>query len=209
MKKLILISLMIFSGYKLYQHFSSAHDIGPVAADGTPIAQLFIGPNCDQLCNEMEALLINRHINYELIDVSTPEGKKFDIPQYPLTKVGKQKVIGNNRNQLIAVLAEAYGESVLTPGERMAMSGHFDEDGKPMVVLYGTKWCGYCKREREYLADHDIPFYDLDVESSPSAKLSYDTLQGGGYPLIFVGYRRFDGYKEREVLNAIAELRKG
>jgi glutaredoxin len=209
MKKLILFGLIAFCGYKFYLHESVLKDKGPVAADGSPITQLFVGPGCGQPCDEVEEMLNSRKINYVLIDVSTPQGEKYGINQYPLTKVGKQKVLGNARNQLIAVLAETYGNSVLTPTERIAMRGHFDEKGNPVVVLYGTSWCQYCKHEREYFAEHNIPFEDLDVESSQSAKLVYNTLQGAGYPLVYVGYRRFDGYKEKEILDAVAELKQG
>lgn len=209
MKKLILFGLIAFCGYKLYQHVSASDDKGPVAADGTPIAQLFIGPDCGQTCTEVEEILKSRNIHYELIDISTPEGQKYGINQYPITRVGKQRVVGNARYQVVAILAEAYGDSVLTSVERAAMRGHFDESRKPKVVLYGTSWCQYCKHEREYFADRHIQFEDLDVESTPSAQLAYDTLQGAGYPLIYVGYRRFEGYKEKEILDAVAELRKG
>lgn len=145
-------------------------------------------------------------MNYELIDISTSEGGKYGVTRFPLTKVGTQTVLGNARNDLIAALAEVYGDSVLTPGERMAMRDHFDANGKPLVVLYGTQWCGYCKRQRQYFADNNVSFADIDVEASPSGKLAYNTLQGSGYPLLYVGYRRFEGYKEREILDAIAKL---
>lgn len=209
MKKLILLGLIVFGGYKLYQHVSAPSDKWRVAADGTPIAQLFVGPGCEQYCSEMEEVLKGRNINYELIDVSTPEGAKYGVSGYPLTRVGKLAVSGNARNRLVGVLAEVYGNKVLTPGERIAMQDHFDDKGRPVVVLYGTQWCGYCKRQREYFADHNIAFSNVDVEASPSAKLAYDILQGGGYPLIYVGYRRFEGYKEQEVLDAVAELSRG
>ena len=209
MKKLILLGLIAVCGYKLYQHVAVSNDKGPVAADGTPIAQLFVGPGCGQVCDEMEEVLKSRKINYVLIDVSTPEGEKYGVRQFPITRVGKLKVMGNARNQLIAVLAESYGYSVLTSEERIAMEGHFDDKGKPIVVLYGTQWCQYCKREREYFAEHNIQFDDLDVELSTSAKFAYDTLQGAGFPLVYVGYRRFDGYKEKEILDAVAELSRG
>jgi glutaredoxin len=206
LKKLIIFGLLAFCGYKLYLYVSSAHDKGPVAADGTPVAQLFVGPGCDQPCNEVEEILRSRNVNYELIDISTSEGAKYGVTRFPLTKVGTQTVLGNARNDLIAALAEVYGDSVLTPGERMAMRDHFDANSKPLVVLYGTQWCGYCKRQRQYFADNNVSFADIDVEVSPSGKLAYNTLQGSGYPLLYVGYRRFEGYKEREILDAIAKL---
>lgn len=204
MKKLIVLGLLAVCAYKFYQYVSLHHG---KASAGTAMAQVFVGPGCNQLCAEVEEILSSRNVSYELIDVSTPEGEKYGINQYPLTRLGTQTVVGNARNLLIAALAETYGDSVLTPGERMAMRSHFDQNGKPAVVLYGTQWCQYCKRQRQYFADRGISYSDVDVESSSSGKLAYDTLQGNGYPLVYVGYRRFDGYKEKEILDAIAELR--
>ena len=206
MKKLILLGLMAFCGYKFYQYLSSSHDKGPVAADGTPITQLFVAPECGQPCGELEDVLKSRGVNYEVIDISTPEGEKYGIRRYPLTRVAGQSVLGNSRNSLIAMLAETYGDSVLMPSERMAMRDHFDANGKPLVVLYGTQWCQYCKRQRQYFAENNVSFTDVDVEMSPPGRLAYNTLQGTGYPLLYVGYRRFEGYKEKEILNAIAQL---
>lgn len=206
MKKLILIGLLVFGGYKLYQYVYVTYDQSPIGADGKPVTQLFVGSNCGQLCIEMEGMLKARNINYQLIDIGTPEGEKYGISQFPVTRVGKQKVMGTARYKLISVLAENYGDAALTSYESMAMQRHFDVHGKPIVVLYGTKWCGYCKRQREYFHEHKIAFVDLDVESNESAKWAYDTLHGGGYPMVYVGYRRFDGYRGQEISDAVAEL---
>jgi glutaredoxin len=189
--------------YKFYPHVFSLHGKG---ASSSAIAQVFVGPNCGQLCTDVEEIFNSRNVKYELIDVSTPEGEKYGIHQYPLTKVGKQTVPGNSSTLLISALAETYGNAVLTPIERAVMKSHFDEKGKPMVVLYGTSWCQYCAYQRQYFADHHIAYSDVDVESSSAGKTSYSILQGNGYPLVYVGYRRFDGYKEQEILDAIAEL---
>lgn len=204
MKKLIFFGLLAVAVYKFYQHAFISHGKG---ATGSTMAQVFVGPGCNMLCSDVEDVLKSRNVSYELIDVSTPEGSKYGINQYPVTLLGSQTVVGNARTLLISALAETYGESVLTPGERMAMRNHFDQNGNPLVVLYGTQWCPYCKRQRQYFADHGVSYSDVDVESSSAGKLAYDTLQGGGYPLVYVGYRRFDGYKEKEILDAIAALK--
>ena len=41
--------------------------------------------------------------------------------------------------------------------------------GKALVTLYGTSWCGVCKKAREYLRARKIPFYDKDIEKDPAA----------------------------------------
>jgi glutaredoxin len=37
------------------------------------------------------------------------------------------------------------------------------------VVVYGTSWCGWCKRTRQWLDERSIPFVDKDVERDPGA----------------------------------------
>jgi glutaredoxin len=41
--------------------------------------------------------------------------------------------------------------------------------GPPVVILYGTPWCGACKAARQYLASKHIPFAYRDIENDPSA----------------------------------------
>jgi glutaredoxin len=37
------------------------------------------------------------------------------------------------------------------------------------IVLYGTAWCGYCKKARAYLKKKGVSFADKDVEKDPGA----------------------------------------
>jgi glutaredoxin len=110
--------------------------------------------------------------------------------------------------QITSALAENYGKEVLTRMENMAMDNHFDTEGRAKVVMYGTSWCPYCKQQREYFAANKIPYEEIDVEQSKSNELLYSALQGAGYPLTYVGYRRFSGYKEEEIVTALKELAK-
>jgi len=42
-------------------------------------------------------------------------------------------------------------------------------DGRPIVILYGTKWCKACQAARHYLISNRIPFVSKDIEKEPSA----------------------------------------
>lgn len=41
--------------------------------------------------------------------------------------------------------------------------------GIPVVILYGTPWCGACKTAKQYLSSHKIPFAYKDIENDPQA----------------------------------------
>jgi len=62
------------------------------------------------------------------------------------------------------------------------------------VVLYGTTWCGYCKKARALLDRHNIPYQDLDVEKSASAQAAFQKIGGRGVPVITVGNKAMHGF---------------
>ncbi len=35
---------------------------------------------------------------------------------------------------------------------------------KPKITIYSTTWCGFCKKEKEYLAEKGIAFEDVMVD---------------------------------------------
>jgi mycoredoxin len=42
-------------------------------------------------------------------------------------------------------------------------------NGSPELVLYGTCWCGDCRRVRIYLDAHHIPYRWIDVDQDEAA----------------------------------------
>jgi glutaredoxin len=64
------------------------------------------------------------------------------------------------------------------------------------VKLYTTTWCGYCKKARAHLKSRNIPFDDIDVETTDRGRREYREIGGNGVPVIFVGERRMDGYDQ-------------
>ncbi|MEW8506965.1 MAG: glutaredoxin domain-containing protein [Candidatus Thiodiazotropha sp.] len=68
--------------------------------------------------------------------------------------------------------------------------------GQNRVVMYSTKWCGYCNKARAYFKRNAIPFSEYDVETSQKGKRDYKKLGGRGVPIILVGKRRLNGFSE-------------
>ena len=208
MRKILILGILLFGGYKLYVngHLPFGKKPGAFDADGKAIVRLFVGPGCESMCSEIESMLKNRKIDYDLVDVASPENEKYSVRQYPLIQVGSASAAGG-RWEIIGALATQLGPEVLSRSERMAMDNHFDDKGRPIVVMYGTTWCPHCKTLRAYFNSHDIPFTELDPEHSATARTAYTILEGGGYPLTYVGYQRFVGNRESDIKNAVAALR--
>jgi glutaredoxin len=213
MKKLLLLTIFTFAGYKLYQSgFSPFSAAGAFDDNGKPKVVLFVGPGCGEHCDKVRSTLRKRSVSFEEIDVVGADGTRADneygIRVYPTTLIGSQEIRGDDIMGITASLAEAYGKSVLNRKEIRAMDNHFDASGRAIVVMYATKWCPYCKRQREYFAANNVQYKEIDVEASDANTLLYNSLEGDGYPLIYVGYRRFPGYQERPILKAIGEMAK-
>lgn len=39
----------------------------------------------------------------------------------------------------------------------------------PEIILYGTAWCGDCRRARAFLERHGIPYRYIDIDADKSA----------------------------------------
>lgn len=58
------------------------------------------------------------------------------------------------------------------------------------VIVYSATWCGYCKKAKAWLKEHNVPFIERDVEKTEGAaaevaqKLKTAGVPGGGIPVI-------------------------
>ncbi len=212
MKRIFIVVLIAAAAYWGYTRYGSAlFGSGAFDEDGKPKVLLFVMEGCGQPCADVADDLRSRNVAFEEVNVATDEGRsrieKFGVMQVPLTVIGGKKVIGSDLPAIEAALAEARGMDTLTQAEQQVIKNHFDEKNRPRVVMYGTETCPYCKRMRAYLEGRQVPYLFVDVSSpGSSGRADFETLRGRGYPLIYVGYRRIDGYNESMVDQAVKEL---
>src|SRR5580692_6083999 len=62
------------------------------------------------------------------------------------------------------------------------------------VIVYGTSWCGYCKKTREYLHSLNVEYTFYDIENSDVGKRKYEALGVRGVPIIIIGSQRIEGF---------------
>ena len=58
--------------------------------------------------------------------------------------------------------------------------------GNDKVILYSTTWCGYCAKTREYFADNQINYQDIDVEKTQEGRTAYQKMGANGVPIIVI-----------------------
>lgn len=105
--------------------------------------------------------------------------------------------VGYAVNVVPAMLKPAYVEG--------DYSAYFP-NAQTKVVLYGTSWCQYCAKARDYLKTSNIPYVDLDIEQSEQARKQHAALGGGGVPMLLVGDRKMTGFNPSALQSAIKEL---
>ncbi len=81
-------------------------------------------------------------------------------------------------------------------------TGHVKSRG---IVVYGTSWCGYCRKARQWLKARGVPFEDKDVERDAGAaeelsrKAAAVGLRVGGVPIIDVHGTLVQGFDQRKL----------
>jgi len=167
--------------------------------------------DCGRHCDKAIALLNKRHINFTEYNISQNEDNASLMKKYggkrtlPYIVTGNRKLTGFEKNQLVGALAEVHGWDALTRREQKLLRKNFDDDGSPIVVMYATEKCGYCVKARAYFENEGVAYVERDINKDSAARRDFKALQGHGTPLIYVGYRRVNGFNQK-VLDDALEL---
>lgn len=213
MKKLLILLVIAGIAYQYRDHWLPQSTQGAFDEQGKPRVVVFVNDECQKgPCQQATDFLDRREIQYELINASQDASavqtmREWGSPgRLPMIMVGKVRLDGYLRAEVDSALAEAYGVEILSSYGQKVMGAHYDDAGKPKVIMYGVKWCGYCAKARAYFADNNVPYTEYDPEQSAPAKEAYQWLEGGGYPLIYIGARRIQGYPEKVVQQTLNEM---
>ena len=90
-----------------------------------------------------------------------------------------------------------------TPPQQQGMTVSAD------VVLYSASWCGYCKKARAWLQEHNVSFVERDIESDPGAaeamvaRCSATGQKSNGVPVIDAHGTVIVGWSETALARAL------
>ncbi len=111
----------------------------------------------------------------------------------------------------------------LPPGDSCALAGPHgpplpegpettkSPSGPPIVILYGTRWCGTGTAARQYLVSNLIPFISKDIENDPAAarelqqKCSRFGIKADRVPILDVRGRLTVGFDEGRMDGLLAD----
>ncbi len=109
---------------------------------------------------------------------------------------------------VVFALYQSWGkiESVFSPSltkQQLATAQSNSQTNASKVVLYGTSWCGYCKKTREFLAANNISYTEFDIEHSAEGRRRYDAINGSGVPVLEVNNTIIRGYAPEAIWAAL------
>ena len=77
---------------------------------------------------------------------------------------------------------------------------------KPMVELFVTSWCPYCKKAKNYLNNKGIAFKEYDIEADKAAADRMEKLSpGSGIPVAVIRGVVVQGFDEESYDEALAK----
>ena len=78
----------------------------------------------------------------------------------------------------------------------------------PIVELFVTSWCGYCKKAEAYFTRKNIPFVKYDIEKDQKAARRKASLtQSRGVPFVLIGDVGIPGYSEAAFDKALRQYK--
>lgn len=75
------------------------------------------------------------------------------------------------------------------------------------VVMYATTTCPYCEKVRDLLAAEGVKYTEYQIDKSETANAEFIAKGGIGVPLLYIGERRIDGFREGAIRDALAVAR--
>ncbi len=91
-----------------------------------------------------------------------------------------------------------------TTGDHAAL---YRKAGQP-VVMYATTTCPYCAKARALFAARGVAYIEYQIDASKAANDDFIARGGRGVPLLYIGDRRIQGFREAAIVDALAAMRR-
>lgn len=136
-----------------------------------------------------------------VLSVNVQAGGLFDAFKESLEDVAKE-VKKDVQYSVDQTLRNAF-PALKTASEPEASPDGFSNENE--VVVYGFESCPYCVKVENLLRDNRIPYKDMDVQKSKTAKRKFQKLGGGGVPVTVIGDQVIRGWSEAKIMALLKE----
>lgn len=217
MKKILFIGVL-FAAYWYWNNgqLPFLGGSGTVAVDsaGKQTTWVFTFDGCGDSCANAVKELRNRNVPFTEKVISPERSDEPDFKlwksfgkgnSFPLIVAGNQTLTGFYVPDIASLLGKSFGDTYLTSNEKNYFKSHFNADGSPRIVLYGTDWCPYCAALRKEFRANNVAFEDINVEKQPNTKVLLQTMGIAGYPATWVGYTRVTKGSDYSEIMALAK----
>jgi glutaredoxin len=75
------------------------------------------------------------------------------------------------------------------------------------VVMYATSTCPYCAKARKLFAARGIRYTEYLIDKSEAAQRDFVSKGGVAVPLLYIGDRRIQGFREPVIVESLAKVR--
>jgi glutaredoxin len=196
-KFLLLCALVGFGGWNWWSGKQSASSFDQ---NGKPMVRIFTFADCGKACIDALRQLNQTKIAYEelIVTQATTETeadkrwKKLGRPSFSTIVVGNTKLTNPPPALLKGALAQHFGDEFLTAREQRYLARHFNDAGKPQIVMYSASWCPYCVDLRNTLNAAKTPFVEVEVAGAVDKFEISHAMGISGYPTVYVGLQRFN-----------------
>lgn len=202
MKVLIVVALLVLTAYLGHGYLNASKSFGSNPYAGIV---LFTSEVCHQPCADARAVLRETGVSVDEVVVSRDDAASMarfrskggsEVVPLLVTKNGSYESF--HRVKYLSAIADSEGLQVLPEEARKVLSSHFD-NGEAKWVMYATKWCPYCAKARAYFSNRGIHYEERDVEASDEYGEFYQWLNSSGYPLIYFGAKRLQGFDRHKL----------
>ena len=104
----------------------------------------------------------------------------------------------------VALYNTVFPPKEYTTGDHAALYAKAGND----VVIYTTSTCPFCAQARALFAAKGVKYTEYQIDKSKTANDEFVAKGGIGVPLVYIGDRRIDGYRETAILEALSAVRR-
>lgn len=195
MNRLAVLLILVLGGLYLNQHQSTLQRWWyRYTQPATAPVLVYTTFSCD-VCEKTAASLEAAGVQVVLVSIESDEAARAEFEAagrvLPIIVDGDRRMYGIDPELLAGWYQERH-----TNRQWLEEIGVYGAGEPHIPVLFGTDWCPYCAKARQYFDRNGIRFHDLDIERDAEAARQYKAIGRSGIPVLVYEDMILGGFDE-------------